>query len=102
MCYSYDLDIKTKKIIIFTIIFLSIEDYDWNVESRGMKDYDHIDMKEMPEQKAIKNDPWTGYYDFIINEGSFKFWAAFQVYNRFIVKGIDFKLICFSSQRLYC
>lgn len=52
---------------------------------RGMMDYDHEEMKEipemseMPEQKAIKNDPWAGYYDFIINEGSFKFWAAFQV-----------------------
>lgn len=47
-----------------------------------MKDYDHEDMKamaEMPEQKAVKNDPWAGYYDFIINEGSFKFFAAFQV-----------------------
>lgn len=44
-----------------------------------MTDYDHEEMKEMPEQKAVKNDPWAGYYDFIINEGSFKFWAAFQV-----------------------
>lgn len=56
-----------------------IEDNEANYESRGMKDYDHIDMNEMTEEKAIKNDPWTGYYDFLINEGSFKFWAAFQV-----------------------
>lgn len=38
---------------------------------------EHMDHKE--EQKAVQEDPWAGYYDFIINEGSFKFWAAFQV-----------------------
>jgi hypothetical protein len=27
----------------------------------------------------IKNDYWGGYYDFLINEGSYKFWAIFQV-----------------------
>lgn len=25
------------------------------------------------------SDPWDGYYEFIITEGSFKFWSAFQV-----------------------
>lgn len=65
----------------FNLTLCSFED-DIREEGRGMMDYDHEDMKEMPEmpeQKAIKNDPWAGYYDFIINEGSFKFWAAFQV-----------------------
>ncbi|XP_017781079.1 PREDICTED: uncharacterized protein LOC108565918 [Nicrophorus vespilloides] len=83
-----------------------LEDYDEAVENmrkaRGMMmddelDYDHDHdfahdhdhhhdhehqppmMKEMVEQKAVKSDPWAGYYDFIINEGSFKFWAAFQL-----------------------
>lgn len=42
-------------------------------------DHDHDDHHDMQEQKAVKQDPWAGYYDFIINEGSFKFWAVFQV-----------------------
>lgn len=29
--------------------------------------------------RATKSDPWQKYYDFLINEGSFKFWAVFQV-----------------------
>nr|CAH7716284.1 unnamed protein product [Callosobruchus chinensis] len=37
----------------------------------------HDEMK--PEKKAVAEDPWTGYYDFIINEGSFKFFAVFQL-----------------------
>lgn len=58
-------------------------------QGRGMMmDYDHMHMdhheKEMDmkdEEKAVKTDPWSGYYDFIITEGSFKFWAVFQVEN---------------------
>ncbi|XP_050313849.1 uncharacterized protein LOC126748565 [Anthonomus grandis grandis] len=59
-------------------------------QSRGMMMDDNIiyhddhhheepkmEMKE--ESKAAVADPWEGYYDFIINEGSFKFWAAFQL-----------------------
>lgn len=31
------------------------------------------------ESKSVgKNDNWGGYYDFLINEGSYKFWAVFQ------------------------
>lgn len=41
---------------------------------------DHHEEHEK-EQKAIQGDPWSGYYDFLINEGSFKFWAVFQVIN---------------------
>ncbi|XP_066258945.1 uncharacterized protein [Euwallacea similis] len=69
-----------------------LEDYDEAQENmrqaRGMSMDDIIyhddhhdipteDMKEKP--KAVIEDPWEGYYDFIINEGSFKFWAAFQL-----------------------
>ncbi|KAH1023442.1 hypothetical protein HUJ04_012643 [Dendroctonus ponderosae] len=68
-----------------------LEDYDEEQQSmrqaRGMMDDDivyhddhheeHQEMKE--ESKAAIADPWEGYYDFIINEGSFKFWAAFQL-----------------------
>lgn len=33
----------------------------------------------MGEGRYIKGDPLSGYYDFIITEGSYKFWATFQV-----------------------
>lgn len=72
-----------------------LEDYDEAAarmrQARGMMDdyhdhdHDHIpehpvmkeEMKE--EKKATATDPWASYYDFIINEGSFKFWSVFQV-----------------------
>ncbi|KRT80128.1 hypothetical protein AMK59_6513 [Oryctes borbonicus] len=52
-----------------------------------MMDYDHEDFHHdetttaapKEEEKAVKTDNWANYYDFIINEGSFKFWAAFQL-----------------------
>lgn len=28
---------------------------------------------------SARVDYWGGYYDFLINEGSYKFWAVFQV-----------------------
>lgn len=31
------------------------------------------------EGRYIKGDPLKGYYDFVITEGSYKFWAVFQV-----------------------
>lgn len=34
-------------------------------------------MKAMAEPKG--GDYFGGYYDFLINEGSYKFWAVFQV-----------------------
>ncbi|KAM0727253.1 hypothetical protein ACS0PU_006585 [Formica fusca] len=33
-------------------------------------------MKAISQPKA---DYWAGYYDFLINEGSYKFWAVFQL-----------------------
>lgn len=32
------------------------------------------------EARYIKGDPLKGYYDFVITEGSYKFWAIFQVH----------------------
>lgn len=32
-------------------------------------------------QSYIKGDPLNGYYDFVITEGSYKFWVVFQVRN---------------------
>ncbi|VEN53517.1 unnamed protein product [Callosobruchus maculatus] len=62
-----------------------LEDYNKAIansrQSRGMmvgdSDDHHDEMK--PEKKAVAEDPWAGYYDFIINEGSFKFFAVFQL-----------------------
>lgn len=34
---------------------------------------------DVGEGRYIKGDPLSGYYDFIITEGSYKFWATFQV-----------------------
>lgn len=34
---------------------------------------------DVGEGRYIKGDPLKGYYDFVITEGSYKFWAAFQV-----------------------
>ncbi|XP_014208049.1 uncharacterized protein LOC106639116 [Copidosoma floridanum] len=39
-------------------------------------DHDYRDTKAMVEPKV---DYWGGYYDFLINEGSYKFWAVFQL-----------------------
>lgn len=45
-------------------------------------DDDHHAMKEEEsDMKSMRSkvDYWSGYYDFLINEGSYKFWAVFQV-----------------------
>ncbi|XP_050519107.1 uncharacterized protein LOC126893194 isoform X3 [Diabrotica virgifera virgifera] len=39
-------------------------------------------MKEEPKQAA---DAFTSYYDFIITEGSFKFWSAFQLFTALLL-----------------
>ncbi|XP_043258277.1 uncharacterized protein LOC122400729 [Colletes gigas] len=41
---------------------------------------DHQDeQKDMKAMVQPKVDYWGGYYDFLINEGSYKFWAVFQL-----------------------
>lgn len=45
-------------------------------------DYHHMDHEDPGDTKAMtqpKADYWAGYYDFLINEGSYKFWAVFEV-----------------------
>lgn len=37
------------------------------------------DFKEVGRASYIKGDPLNGYYDFVITEGSYKFWVIFQV-----------------------
>ncbi|XP_017881924.1 uncharacterized protein LOC108626034 [Ceratina calcarata] len=42
---------------------------------------DHMEEEEhaMKAMGQAKVDYWGGYYDFLINEGSYKFWAVFQL-----------------------
>ncbi|XP_015601732.1 uncharacterized protein LOC107270857 [Cephus cinctus] len=46
---------------------------------------DHVDVhddhhdEDMKALAATNDDYWGGYYDFLINEGSYKFWAVFQL-----------------------
>jgi hypothetical protein len=35
--------------------------------------------RAVEEGRYIKGDPLNGYYDFVITEGSYKFWVVFQV-----------------------
>lgn len=74
--------------------------YRWDYNTRGdnadhqnddhddMNDDDNGQTKAMDQPKA---DYWAGYYDFLINEGSYKFWAVFQV-----ILNLN-HLICFPS-----
>lgn len=51
-------------------------DYDDHHDDHSMGNDEQKDMKAVSEPKV---DYWGGYYDFLINEGSYKFWAVFQV-----------------------
>ncbi|XP_031831057.1 uncharacterized protein LOC116426363 [Nomia melanderi] len=50
-------------------------DHDYH-DDHHMKEEEQKEMKAMSEAKV---DYWGGYYDFLINEGSYKFWAVFQL-----------------------
>lgn len=50
--------------------------YDDNMDDHADDESDHVHTKAMSQPKV---DYWAGYYDFLINEGSYKFWAVFQV-----------------------
>ncbi|XP_055543869.1 uncharacterized protein LOC129729370 [Wyeomyia smithii] len=49
------------------------------------------------EGRYIKGDPLNGYYDFIITEGSYKFWAAFQVATAVLIIYSTFAAIYYSK-----
>lgn len=64
------------------------QDYNTRGDSTDYRDHysddtmNHDDENDHSNMKAIsqpKVDYWAGYYDFLINEGSYKFWAVFQV-----------------------
>ncbi|KAL3290133.1 hypothetical protein HHI36_023498 [Cryptolaemus montrouzieri] len=82
-----------------------LDDYDEasDRQARGMMDVaeyeDHHETHDEPvkEQKAIQGDPWAGYYDFLINEGSFKFWAAFQLVTAVILVYASFAAVYYAK-----
>ncbi|XP_053692045.1 uncharacterized protein LOC128740525 [Sabethes cyaneus] len=49
------------------------------------------------EGRYIKGDPLNGYYDFIISEGSYKFWAVFQVITAVLIIYSTFAAIYYSK-----
>ncbi|CAK1602166.1 unnamed protein product [Parnassius mnemosyne] len=61
---------------------------DTQEDGRGFKDYydehhyhDHdTTTTAKPMKQGRYTDPWAGYYDWLINEGSFKFWSVFQLF----------------------
>ncbi|XP_069689170.1 uncharacterized protein [Periplaneta americana] len=57
---------------------------DWKPEYEHEHGHEHehvgeVTQVEPPVETHPRADTVTSYYDFLINEGSYKFWAAFQV-----------------------
>ncbi|XP_049548361.1 uncharacterized protein LOC125959578 [Anopheles darlingi] len=47
--------------------------------------------------RYIKGDPLNGYYDFVISEGSYKFWVVFQLFTAALVLYATFAAIYYSK-----
>jgi len=55
------------------------------------------EVKDQSEGRYIKGDPLKGYYDFLITEGSYKFWAAFQLFTAGLMIYSTFAAIYYSK-----
>ncbi|KAG4065605.1 hypothetical protein HA402_012595 [Bradysia odoriphaga] len=55
------------------------------------------EVNDQSEGRYIKGDPLKGYYDFIITEGSYKFWAAFQLFTAGLMIYSTFAAIYYSK-----
>ncbi|XP_063549182.1 uncharacterized protein LOC134756280 [Cydia strobilella] len=72
---------------------------------RGFEDYydehHHYDTTTTTTPKPMKQgrytDPWAGYYDWIINEGSFKFWSVFQLFTAALLLYACFSAIYYAK-----
>ncbi|KAJ0182450.1 hypothetical protein K1T71_001819 [Dendrolimus kikuchii] len=72
---------------------------------RGFEDYydeDHHHYHETtttakPMKQGRYTDPWAGYYDWIINEGSFKFWSVFQLFTAALLLYACFSAIYYAK-----
>ncbi|CAG4954698.1 unnamed protein product [Colias eurytheme] len=79
------------------------------VSGRGFEDYYdehhdhhyHHDIETTTTPKPMKQgrytDPWAGYYDWIINEGSFKFWSVFQLFTAALLLYACFSAIYYAK-----
>ncbi|CAF4794258.1 unnamed protein product [Pieris macdunnoughi] len=76
------------------------------ISGRGFEDYydehhDHHHEVETTTAKPMKQgrytDPWAGYYDWIINEGSFKFWSVFQLFTAALLLYACFSAIYYAK-----
>ncbi|XP_055385010.1 uncharacterized protein LOC129614448 [Condylostylus longicornis] len=54
-------------------------------------------LTQVEEGRYIKGDPLKGYYDFVITEGSYKFWAAFQLATAVLIIYSTFAAIYYSK-----
>ncbi|XP_011629829.1 uncharacterized protein LOC105422225 [Pogonomyrmex barbatus] len=54
-------------------------DYETNDDHDEDMNDDENDHSQTKAMDQAKTDYWAGYYDFLINEGSYKFWAVFQL-----------------------
>ncbi|XP_065356471.1 uncharacterized protein LOC135950875 [Calliphora vicina] len=72
-----------------------------NKEVESLRDKRQTDgvngSTDVAEGRYIKGDPLKGYYDFVITEGSYKFWAAFQVGTAILIIYSTFAAIYYSK-----
>ncbi|KAM8717124.1 hypothetical protein ACLKA7_003917 [Drosophila subpalustris] len=64
---------------------------------RQRRDETESASTDVGEGRYIKGDPLKGYYDFVITEGSYKFWAAFQVGTAILIIYSTFAAIYYSK-----
>ncbi|XP_055598120.1 uncharacterized protein LOC129747798 [Uranotaenia lowii] len=74
--------------------------------SSGDNDSDNLNAEQhstamvpaaVEQGRYIKGDPLNGYYDFVISEGSYKFWAVFQVATALLIIYSTFAAIYYSK-----
>ncbi|XP_067621078.1 uncharacterized protein [Eurosta solidaginis] len=66
-------------------------------EKRQMSDTSAVKSTDVGEGRYIKGDPLKGYYDFVITEGSYKFWAVFQTGTALLIIYSTFAAIYYSK-----
>ncbi|KAL9924999.1 uncharacterized protein ACN2A1_010490 [Glossina fuscipes fuscipes] len=68
-----------------------------DVENLSKRSYGTKGKENEAQARYIKGDPLKGYYDFVITEGSYKFWAAFQVGTALLIIYSTFAAIYYSK-----
>ncbi|XP_014086517.3 uncharacterized protein [Bactrocera oleae] len=66
-------------------------------EKRQTTDTAVSESTDVGEGRYIKGDPLKGYYDFVITEGSYKFWAVFQTGTALLIIYSTFAAIYYSK-----